>query len=629
VAAGVLACVLTASASAQTAPSVTVAILPFETDPEDLEGIDGLSPGLMSAGLSTVTSIQTYLDIGAGNRVFTSLYDDDLPVIALGGNRVPGWDQIADRGENAPADIVPGLLGSTLGDGGVPVSADRLLTTPSLIAVDREGEIPRTEPLACVQSSCPGLSVVPARPEGLAALVGRLRGEDLLIAIERAPPPRRDTLTIAVAGSGFDGNLTSDTTRAPGFVIATDIAPTILDRFSLAIPEEMNGNPMESEGGVDYAAVAERGARMRVVAGRRSPVIVDNLMIWFAVAALVTLLSRGRLRSPAFAMLGLTSVYAPTLLLVGAATLPSEDVERVIVGLGAPVAAALTLLAFRSWSALAVACAVTVSAYTIDVIAGSPLTAQSLLGPNPGLGVRFFGIGNELEAVLAVLIPGGVGAALVAASERGAAPSRRAAAVAFMATGLGFAAIFAAGRFGADVGAAIVFPAGAAFATLAVPGAMRGRGRGRKTLLMVVAAPLAGLAVLAVLDLVLGGDAHLSRSVFDAGGAEDLGDVAERRLRLSASSLRGATDQPLFWFALTMAVAGAVFHRRLAAWLADVPLARAGAIGAGGAVLLGVVANDSGATFFTIGTIALLGIVSFAFSRYAAGGARNRSEGPA
>src|SRR5689334_17899096 len=32
----------------------------------------GFSPGLMSAGLGTVTPEQTYLDVGAGNRVFDS-----------------------------------------------------------------------------------------------------------------------------------------------------------------------------------------------------------------------------------------------------------------------------------------------------------------------------------------------------------------------------------------------------------------------------------------------------------------------------------------------------------------------------------------------------------------------------
>src|ERR1700749_4624833 len=39
----------------------------------------GFSPGLMSAGLGTVSPEQTYLDIGAGNRVFNSLYDHQLP----------------------------------------------------------------------------------------------------------------------------------------------------------------------------------------------------------------------------------------------------------------------------------------------------------------------------------------------------------------------------------------------------------------------------------------------------------------------------------------------------------------------------------------------------------------------
>ena len=595
---------------------MTVAILPHGTEPEDLGTVDGLSPGLMSAGLSKVTSNQTYLDISAGNRLFTSLYDDDLPLVALGGDRVEDWDQIVERAEGAPANIVPGLLGSTLGDAGIPVSADAYLITPALIAVDREGVIPRTEPLECLQSRCPGLSVVPATVEELPALVSRLQGDDLLIAMERAPPPERDTLAIGIAGRGYDGNLTSDTTRAFGFVLATDIAPTIIERYGLAVPDEMNGRAIEAEGDVDAAAVADRGARMRIVSGRRSPVIVDNLMIWFALAAIASLLTRGRARSLAFGLLGLSTVYLPAMLLVGAAVQPAEDVERVIVGLGAPLAAALTLWALRGWEALAAACAVTVGAYTLDVIVGSPLTAQSLLGPNPGLGVRFFGIGNELESVLSVLIPVGVGAALVAAAERyDVRPSLRTAVISFLAPGIVFAAIFAAGRFGADVGAAIVFPAGAAFAALAIPGALKGR----KTILIVLAAPLAGIALLAVLDLVLGGDAHLSRSVFDAGGAEELGDVAERRLRLSASSLGRATGQPLFWFAVVMVGVGLVFRRRIASWLADVELARAGMIGAAGAVLLGVVANDSGATFFTIGTIALLGIVSFAYSRHRAG----------
>ena len=68
----------------------------------------------------------------------------------------------------------------------------------------------------------------------------------------------------------------------------------------------------------------------------------------------------------------------------------------------------------------------------------------------PGLGVRFYGIGNELEALLGVLVVAGTGAGLA-----GFAPelSRRRAAFAFLGIGLLCAFVFAAGRFGADVGA--------------------------------------------------------------------------------------------------------------------------------------------------------------------------------
>ena len=57
----------------------------------------------------------------------------------------------------------------------------------------------------------------------------------------------------------------------------------------------------------------------------------------------------------------------------------------------------------RGYPGLAVACAVTVGAYAIDVVAGSPYSSVSVLGPNPAYGIRFFGIGNELEAILTTL----------------------------------------------------------------------------------------------------------------------------------------------------------------------------------------------------------------------------------
>src|SRR5207342_1610827 len=153
----------------------------------------------------------------------------------------------------------------------------------------------------------------------------------------------------------------------------------------------------------------------------------------------------------------------------------------------------LTMRLLDGYRPLAVASGAVVVAYALDVIAGSPFTSLSLLGPNPGLGVRFYGIGNELEALLAVLVVAGTGAGLTGFAP-GAAPRRSA--LTFLATGLLSAFVFAAGRYGADVGAAIVLPLGAAVAAVSA-----GRGR-RRLLLPALAAPIGAVSLIALIDLV-------------------------------------------------------------------------------------------------------------------------------
>ncbi|MDX6634061.1 MAG: hypothetical protein QOF06_264 [Solirubrobacterales bacterium] len=538
----------------------------------------GFSPGLMSAGLGTVSATQTYLDIGQGNRVFDSLYDEDLP--EREGDPTAWWRAVKERAESAPADIVPGLLAATLKQAGVP----------PLLFEARRGGLNRLSPA----------------------------GRDLVIAIAR-PTGRDDApLPIGIAGPGFDGNLISDSTRMDGYVLSTDVAPTILDHFGIGIPTEMSGQPIRSEGSVDPAAIDSLGARMEVISSRRGPVIGLNIAIWLLALALATLLSRGRLARPAVRVTGLAIVYLPLVLLLGAALEPGETAERLLVLLLAPALAVLTLLLLRGYRALAVAAAFTVLAYAIDAIAGSPLTSLSLLGPNPGLGVRFYGIGNELEALLAVLVLAGTGAGLAAFAPRSSA---RASAWVFLGLGLLAAVVFAAGRFGADVGAAIVFPVGAAVAAMAI--ADRGK---RPLALALVAAPLAVLALLALVDLLSGANAHLTRSVLDAGGLGDLADVAQRRLQLSVHSF--ARPVLLAFLPVVAAVAVLAYLRRdrLRAWLAGVPAVRAGLTGALAATAIGTLANDSGALLLEIGAAYLLVFTGFAWAESGTDSLSLRSE---
>jgi hypothetical protein len=536
---------------------------------KQLARVPGVSPGLMSAGLGNVPAAQTYLDISQGNRVFDSLYDSDLPRHVDGGICGPGYSEaVVERAESAPAEIVPGLLAATLAEHG---------------------------------QRCEVRSVGLV---GLRTLVGELQGNDLLIAIGRAPPAENGALAIGVVGRGFDGDLSSDSTRTNGYVLSTDVAPTILKRLGIAVPSQMSGQPIRSEGSVDVAAIESLGARMAVISERRGPVIGISLLAWLAIFGLAALVSSDRVGRVAIRLAGLSIVYLPLLLLAAAALEPGQDSEQILVMFGAPLLAALTLFLLGGLRALAAASGLVVGALALDVIAGSPLTSLSLLGPNPGLGVRFYGIGNELEALLGVLVVAGTGAALAGFWPR---LTERRAAAAFLAVSLLSAIVFAAGRFGADVGAAIVLPVGGAVAAAAIAAPRR------RSALLVIAAPLAVLALIALADLLTGANAHLTRSVLDAGGLGDLADVAQRRLQLSAHSL---VRPVVVFFLPVVAVLAALAiwqHARLRTWLRPAPALRAGLIGALAATVIGTLANDSGALLLEIGSAYILVFTAYAW----------------
>jgi hypothetical protein len=604
-------------------PRVALAILPRGTTVAELARVHGMSTGMLSAGIGRVPPEQTFLDISQGNRINDSLYDRDLPGLFPFAREVPGWPEVISRADDAPADIVPGLLESRLRSAGLSAAAEGPMSAAALAAADPGGVVTPLRPGECERGRCPELAIVSATDTGLGALAGRLRGNDLLIALGAPPPAHNGTLAIGIAGRGFDGDLTSDSTRTNGYVLSTDIAPTILRRLGVPVPDAMDGEPIRSEGAIDPEAVEDRAERMTAVADRRVAVVVLCLTAWVVVALAIGPFVP-RQRRAAAAWLAVTIAYLPLILLAGAAIEPSALAEGLLLGFGAGALSGLTISFIRGWWALAIACAVTVVAYAIDVAAGSSLTALSLLGPNPVFGVRFYGIGNELEALIAVMVPVGVGAGLTAAGERWPITGRLAVGAFLVAGGLA-AVVFAAGRFGADVGAAIVLPVGAAVAAVLVPletdSALSTFGRGTTTtgqglmVAVVVAAPIVALATLALIDLVSGGNAHLTRSVLDAGGAGDLADVAERRLRLSAHDFAHAAGNPLFWLVITGIIAALAKRRAIDTWLRPVPRARAGLVGACAAVAVGVPVNDSGASFLALGGIAVGAFLAFAWAQ--------------
>lgn len=563
----------------------------------------GFSPGLMSAGLGTVSADQTYLDIGAGNRVFNSLYDHEIGPAPQAAGACHAWfAQAVERAESAPDEIELGLMLELLEAGGVAAFGTGASICP--LGITPSGSAAAT--ISALKKATRGFLTVTESPLGEAAKLARTaRPNQLVIAIATPSPASDQPIPMGIAGKGYDGDLTSDTTRTNGYVLSTDIAPTILGFFGLSVPDQITGQAIRTEGSVDPAAIETRGARMAIVSTWRGPVIGYTLLAWVLALLLVILLTRGALASLGVRLIGLSVIYLPVLLLVGAALEPAKYPEMLLVMIGAPLLAAATLAALRDYRALAVASAILVGSYALDAILGSPLSALSLLGPNPALGVRFYGIGNELEALLSVVIVGGIGAGLAGFAPR-LSPGRCAAV--FLVVGLFFAGIFASGKFGADVGAAIDFPMGVAVAALVISG-----GR-RRWIFAVILVPLVLLALLAVADLVTGANSHYTRSVLDAGGLHSLGDTAQRRLEQTARSF----VRPILLVALPLVaivVLVAAWRRAtLARWVRDAPAMRAALIGAVVATIVATLANDSGALLLEIGAAYLLVFLGWAWA---------------
>ena len=600
---------LAAPGAAQAAqPLVTIAVVPEDTSPKALGGLKDSAVGLLNPGLGDVPTDQTWLDVSQGSRAFNSTYDIPLDDLVITPERVIPWEKVRKRARLASPDLRPGLLATALAaaDHGTVVATGT--GSPALMGVNRVG---RLTPLqgGCSREACPrALEIRSTTLSGAIELARSRQKGHLLIAIESPPADSGDQLSLAIAGPGFNGMLTSESTRTLGYVLTTDLAPTIFDYFGIGTPKVMTGLPISSSGSaIDYEALDKLEGRYQQVGKRRGAALLVPILIWAILAGAVSAFSRGRLARIAVQFLALSVILLPATLLLTAAFSPSLGVERALATLLPALVACGLLRLLPGFAPLAVACAVTVGPYAIDMLAGSVLTPKAVVGPNPGLGARFYGIGNELESTLMILTSAGVGAALTA---WGGGLERRRASAAFLFAGLVGTVIFAAGRFGADVGAAIIFPVAAVIAVAFV------LERPRLAWFGAIAA-LVALVLVAAGDALLGGESHFLRSIFDGSPGDSTGQVLGHRLEETASSFTRLSRLPVTLVAL--ALIGFAWARRdtIGKWLKPAPALRAGLIAAAVGSAVGALSNDSGALFIQVGVLYLGLLIGYA---WAAGG---------
>jgi hypothetical protein len=245
-------------------------------------------------------------------------------------------------------------------------------------------------------------------------------------------------------------------------------------------------------------------------------------------------------------------------------------------------------------------------ALTADALAGTQLLARSLLGPNPELGVRFYGIGNELKSGLAVLVFAAVASALYPAIRS------RLTAGAMAVSGIVLAVIEGSARIGAGVGGVILVSAGTALATaMLLPGQLT-----RRRVLVVLVSPIAGLIALAALDLATAhGSGHYTGSVLHAHSAGEVRDIIVRRYTAAYDELKHGAMPFATALALLASALGVRHYRRLfapvsadPAWLA----ALAGGLAAG---VVGALTEDSGPVLLVVAVFALACVLSYLWGR--------------
>jgi hypothetical protein len=629
------ACAL-AAAPARAAPpcqrTVLLAFLPFDTrasndgikKPSILERLDfhpELSLGLVGATQGGYDQTQALLDMGAGTRVSSAAYKPKkVPALTFyrQGDMAlfQGWLDARERADSAPADVVPGLLGQTIPGGGAYAGVSGRSQIESMPAANRAGRIGlvsigKADDVArraqqLLTERCFVVAGLPTGEPGDTAveeLIKARRPNELLMVMETPLPARApQLLPIGILGLGPPGKpsgLTSDSTKLDGIVAGIDIAPTALHWLGLKVPDDMKGQRIERKGPRDSGALQDLSDRLRVVNGRRFPALETVLAAWLLLALVLGLVADRRGTRTAMRLGSLAVMWLLSVLLVTAALHPGRGLELLLIA-GLSFGLAALTDRFVPWPrGPLVPCLVTVVFYVVDLARGSDLIIRSLLGPNPRFGSRYYGIGNELESSLPVLLFVGLAALMTTHPPR---TRSRAGAGIFAGAGLLLGAAIGSGRLGADVGGVLTVGGGAAVATLfMLPGGVT-----RRAVVLACLVPAAALVALAVLDLATGGNSHFTRNVLHAHGSSALHDIVVRRYELAFNALkRGLMPFATAIAALTLAY-GIKYRARIFAPLAGSDVWRAALAGSVAAGVVGSLSNDSGPLLLVVSTFAVV-----------------------
>jgi len=465
---------------------------------------------------------------------------------------------------------------------------DRLAAKADFIVVD----LGDTGRLAAIGPQLEPDILADARQRALLSadkFLGRLLRSDggvrrTLILLTPTAPLEADlrplSLTPVVAwGRGFKpGLLTCASTRTPGLVVNTDIAPTVLQLLGARVPNEMVGRPVgwaQRAEGERFAFISWMDRSQAALDAVRQP--AQHTLAWGFTALLLI---------GAAAVYGMPGASARSAVRAACLVWLAAAVGMVLAGFWAAESAASAMLSACVFAVAVLGgavltgrptqtlCGLAVVVTLLDAVSGQRLVRQSLLGYSAQAGSRFYGLGNESASLLLAM-------SLIFwffwVEAAGESPRRRLGASAML--GLSCLVILLP-VFGANLG----MGAASALGVTAALGRIRRKARAWPAtvggiLILTVAAALA-------FDIVLGGHglSHIGRAL--AGGGEGLPRLLARKAAMNLLLLRRS---PWTLTAIAGLAALVLMRRRLQSQNAGAAIR--GLLAGAGA---GLVLNDSG-----------------------------------
>ena len=585
-----------------------------------------------------------------------------IPTVDSGA--VPGWAADVRAATATKFDSRLGTLGETLASNGQCVQA--VGPGAGVGAAYLSGAVPRYAAYAAPQltdllSRCrvtlvdvgslrDPADVAPAeRQAGLPSRDSQIRAIDARIGQVLAAAPSGSNVVVAsmadagqtpqlglVAAQGPDfgsGTLRSPSTRQTGMVQAPDLTVTLLAAGGVPVPGELGGATLRRDVAGDNSRTATASRLRALVDEDQASHEVHDLVPPFfyglvgaqlAIYVVVLLLWRSGWGSTASRRRLLSGVRS--IAVVGSAVPVSTFLANLLpwwrfsvpmVSLVASVAVFTALISSlallgpwgrRVTGPMAVVSLVTVAVLAADVLLGSHLQLSSLLGLQPVVGGRFYGVGNVTFAVFA-------SAALllaVAVSGHFVKQGRpRAAAGAALAIGLVAVGVDGAPMWGADGGGPPALLPALAYFVLALLGIRMTWRRG----LLVAAGTVALFLLVAVADWLRPPQSrsHLGRfvqSMVDGGAS----DIVTRKLDQNLSILLSTPLALLVPVGLVVAIvvlARPVSRgpRALRPVYDECPTLRPGLIALLITLTIGFVANDSGVAIPANGAIIAIPLV--------------------